>query len=314
MIHIAIATDDTYVPWAATLMRSVMDHQDDVAFHVLGETSPGVVGRLRTWVEEAGASFHAYDVEQLVEGLPAFDRFSRIVWSRFFLPRLLPGVDRILYLDADTFVVAPLDELWETDLGSCVLGAVANVLEPEMFGHARELGVDPHRFLNSGVLLMDLEKLRAEDPVDRLRSFLERTDVNIVWPDQDALNVLYEGRWLPLHARWNAMYSLWIWRAWAAGVFGADVVDEATRSPAVVHFEGPTLAKPWHRLNTHPLRDAYLATVRRTPWPNPRVEGTAADRLTSLLPERMWFDVFVRRQRLAYVASRLARRVAKGWK
>src|SRR5207253_2718503 len=79
----------------------------------------------------------------------------------------------------------------------------------------------------------------------------------LVWPDQDACNVALEGRWLALHPRWNAQNSLWTWGDLARGVFGVDVVEEATTAPAILHFEGPSLSKPWHALCRHPWRDEY---------------------------------------------------------
>jgi hypothetical protein len=43
-------------------------------------------------------------------------------------------------------------------------------------------------------------------------------------------------------------------------------VDEAVRSPAIRHFEGPSVAKPWHYLCPTPHRDVYLETLAQTPW------------------------------------------------
>ena len=44
----------------------------------------------------------------------------------------------------------------------------------------------------------------------------------------------------------------------ADDVFGAAAVAEARRSPALVHFEGFKIDKPWHYLSKHPYRKAYL--------------------------------------------------------
>src|SRR3712207_7725637 len=44
-----------------------------------------------------------------------------------------------------------------------------------------------------------------------------------------------------------------------ADVFGAEAVAAAQATPAIRHFEGPGVAKPWHYLFEFPHRDVYLA-------------------------------------------------------
>ena len=48
--------------------------------------------------------------------------------TRSSCPRLLPEVDRVLYVDVDAIVVDSLDELFEIDWGGNYVGAVTNVL------------------------------------------------------------------------------------------------------------------------------------------------------------------------------------------
>ena len=97
---------------------------------------------------------------------------------------------------------------------------------------------------------------------------------------------MFSHRWHPLHPRWNAQYTLWDTPETAIEVLGAAAVEEARLAPAILHFEGPTLCKPWHALNAHPWRRAWLSTLQRTPWAGTPVEdrgpATAALRL---LPE-----------------------------
>src|SRR5688500_18132312 len=115
-------------------------------------------------VEAAGAVLHLHEIAPTtVDHLPALDRFGTIVWLRFLLPELLPDLERVLYLDADTLAVAPLEPLFALGLDGCPIGAVANVVDEGLWPHVRGLGIDdPTQFFNSGVLLMDLAALRAE--------------------------------------------------------------------------------------------------------------------------------------------------------
>jgi lipopolysaccharide biosynthesis glycosyltransferase len=99
------------------------------------------------------------------------------------------------------------------------------------------------------------------------------------------------------------MNSLWNWTDWAREVFGAEQVHEATTRPVVLHFEGPSVNKPWHYLSFHPWRHDYRKTLARTPWADTPIEGrTTAARFISLLPKK-W------RHRAYFELGRLERRL-----
>jgi hypothetical protein len=63
------------------------------------------------------------------------------------------------------------------------------------------------------------------------------------------------------------MNNVHLRRERAEELFGPDAVREAIERPAIRHYEGPSVAKPWHRRSTVPDREAYFGFRRRTPWP-----------------------------------------------
>ncbi len=219
-----------------------------------------------------------------------------MVWLRFLLPELLPDHDRVTYLDADTFVADDLWSLATADLDGAPVGAVANVVPAPDWPRLAGLGFsDPADVLNSGVLVMDLARMRAEDTWGQIGDTVAAFADQIAWPDQDALNLVCAGRWTRLHPRFNAQNSVFAWPEQAQGVFGASAVAEAVADPAVVHFEGPLLCKPWHALSTHPWRDRYRATLARTPWAGtPLDDDTRSVRLVGRLPERWHLPAYRR--------------------
>src|SRR5439155_5773186 len=173
--------------------------------------------------------------------------------------------------------------------------------------HVAALGIDNGRFFNGGVLLLNPGLMREEPSAARLIRFATERSGLLAWGEQDAMNVVFARRWRSLHPRWNAQNSLWVWSDWAKEVFGAEVLHEATTDPAILHFEGPTLNKPWHYLCEHPWRDVYRDTLARTPWAGTRLEDrTAGTRLIQLLPRRARVPAFVRLQR--FRAARSLRR------
>jgi len=303
--HIAFAINSGYAPWAAVSIRSLLDHHDPaaLAFHFLNDG--GLAAReerlLVDMANDAGAAIAVHRIDpDRVSALPAIDRFGTVVWLRFLLPEVLPDLERVLYLDADTFAATAVDDLWNAPLGDAPIAAGPNVVDPGLHPHVRELGLEPSHFLNSGVLLMNLAVMRAERSSDALFAYARERGDALRWPDQDTLNVVFAGRWHRLHARWNAQNSMWFWRQWAEDVIGETELREATSAPGIVHFEGPLVVKPWHALCSHPWRDAYRRAWARTPWRDvPIVDDTMAVRMLARLP----FDL---RHRL-YARLRAAR-------
>lgn len=290
-LHVAFVTDHSYVPWCATAVQSCLDAHGDgeVAVHVVhdGSVDDDDVAMLRGLSAAGDVEVHAVD-GSVVSDLPEVDRFGRVVWLRFVLDRVVPeSADRVLYLDADTFVVDDLTELATIDLAGRGVAAVPNVMAPADEARLRALDLtDADAFFNSGVLLFDLVAVRSDPLLPRARRVLERFGDQIRWPDQDVLNIVYAGDWLPLHPRFNVMNSFYDWHRAADAVLGADRRREALEDPAVVHFEGPTACKPWHVLSTHEFRDRYRSVLARTPWAGARLDGDdRATRIISRLPQ-----------------------------
>jgi lipopolysaccharide biosynthesis glycosyltransferase len=303
-MHVACAADANYIPHAAAMLHSLLVHQPrgTVCVHFLHDAGlpPAFQAPLADMLRSGGAEihFHPIDLPQ-VDGLPAMGRISRVMWYRVFLPELLPDVDRVLYLDCDVLVRAPLQPLWEIELDEQMLGAVRNVFEAGHEGRARALGLaGPAEYFNSGVLLLNLGCWRREDCSNRVLSYARAHADRLAWPDQDALNVMAAGRWLALHPRWNCQNSFYFYPQ-ARAVFGTAALREALADPAIVHFEGGSLAKPWHYLCKHPLRHAYFEHRRHTPWPQVELEGRGGlNRLLRPLPWRLLMPVLRLRQRL----------------
>ena len=66
-----------------------------------------------------------------------------------------------------------------------------------------------------------------------------------------------------------------------------DLVEEARRSPAIRHFEGPAENKPWHLLCEQPGREHYMHHRAATPWPKVRRAGLTPRNLLRLARRRL---------------------------
>lgn len=275
MIEIACAADDSYVPHCGAMLHSLLANNPSEVFriHFLHDQAfaKSNQDRLIRLAEKFGAKVNLVTISHDLIGKFPSKKFHISCWYRVLLPALLPDVAKVLYLDADMVILDDIGPLWKTDLGGNIMGAVVNPLYPFMPDRATEqLGLrDRHEYLNSGVLLMDLGLMRSESVSEKVLEYARSNPENI-WPEQDALSVVCQGRWLSLHPRWNAQTTLYDLDS-AQLPFPAAITEEARKNPAIVHFIGPL--KPWHYLCRHPIRAKYDLHRRQSPWPNYELEG-----------------------------------------
>jgi lipopolysaccharide biosynthesis glycosyltransferase len=301
VVHVATGTNNSYLHWCATTILSAIRSTPEqrLVAHVIVDRDVGMAdrGRLSRMALAAGGvvEFLELDEDRLSDlPGPVRNHGGAISCARFLLPDQLPSVDRLVYLDADTLTAGSLAPLAAAPLDGSGLGAVTNVVEPRMRWHLERLGLADRPYLNSGVLVMDLDWMRRHDSPRLLLDCLRDNSEQLLWVDQDALNLVFGDGWARLHPRWNAQNSLWRWPELAAQVYGEDASREALQAPSVLHFEGPSIAKPWHYLCTHPYAAAYRDVAGRTPWGPVRLsDRTPATALIARMPPSWRLPAYV---------------------
>lgn len=303
-LHIACAADGKYLPHCAATLASVFawNAPEKVTVHFMHSPGMNAAARdqFRDWIRSQGAEPNFLAIpDEAVSDLPRIPTIPQIMWYRVLLPRLLPQLDRILYIDADIVAMSSLRPLWETSLEGQWLAAVDNVMEPHVRGYPRELGLSRENdYFNSGVLLFNLEQMRADDCTARILEFARNPGRKLAWPDQDALNIVMANRRVPLHPRWNCQNTLFFC-SHGEHTFGKAVVQEAIHQPGLLHFEGYDLTKPWNYMCTHPHRDLYWKYRKKTPWPKKNPEGVTLSHIVIRpLPVAWWPLAFRIRNRL----------------
>lgn len=138
--------------------------------------------------------------EDLLQNAPVSDRYPTDMYYRLFAARYLPQqLERILYLDPDLVVLHSLRSLYQIDFDGKLFAAASHI-ESRTFRelNRRRLHLSEHaKYLNSGVMMMNLALLRKESP-QTIIDYIQSHKATLLLPDQDVLNALYADRTVPL--------------------------------------------------------------------------------------------------------------------
>lgn len=170
------------------------------------------------------------------------------VLFRLALTEILPAsIDRVMYLDADTLVRQPLDEVFQIDLGASGLGAV-----PESHPAVERLGLPREAaYLNSGVLAIDLKTWRENQSGQAMLERVMQQPDRWVYPDQDILAVQFAEGWTRLPPEFNVTHRFFS---------GPTSLPLPTAEPHVIHFSGQG-GKPWQTHRHHPYADEFWSVA-----------------------------------------------------
>ena len=286
-MNVVYASNDNYARHLAVSLYSLLDHNRDIGdihIYVLSmNLSPEAKEGLKKVTDGFGRKLTVIELGNLKE------RFSYEVdtggsdlsiMARLFIKDVLPEkVSRVLYLDCDTVVLSSLRKLWETDLGTAILGAV---MEPTIYPAVKEeIGLFPSDpYYNSGVLLIDMDRWREEDAQKQLLDFYRFMGGKLFAGDQDTINGALKGKIKPLFPRYNFFtnyryyrYSHLIRLSPVYGEIGENGFREAKRHPAVLLFMGDE--RPWKEGNLNHYRKAYEYYLSLTPWAGaPKEKGS----------------------------------------
>ncbi|MDO5415899.1 MAG: glycosyltransferase family 8 protein [Lachnospiraceae bacterium] len=197
--------------------------------------------------------------------------FDISAMGRLFVGTVLPeDVERVLYLDCDTVVLASLRKLWDMELSGRLLGAV---MEPTIYRQVKEsIGLEEKdAYYNSGVLLIDVKRWRETEAERRLVEFYGQLGGKTFACDQDTLNGALKGQIKALSPRYNFFtnyryfhYRDLVKQSPAYRAVPKAVFQRAKRHPAVLHYAGDE--RPWKEGNLCHYRLAYEQYLEMTPW------------------------------------------------
>lgn len=248
-LNISMAFDEKYVPYAYTTILSIFENNtgSEVFLYVLqrelSEDSKRHISELACKYCNQ-VIFLTIDPEKCSDKLPTSGWWPVEVYFRLFLPELLPDdVDRILYIDGDMIINHSLMELYSTDLeGYDLAGCYDKALEKaslEVFLENRHSDLEElytkKEYINSGMLLMNIKRLRENYSFSSYIDALNELDFKVHAPDQDLINYVHREniKYLdPLQYNYPG-YMVY---------YDLDGYEDAKNKVTIIHYIG---TKPW---------------------------------------------------------------------
>lgn len=281
-INILYALSDkngTYSKLAGTSICSLLENTAaNVVIHIFhdgsikGENRKNFEGMVKNYRQEI-RFYNARELlpeiwQQAEEIFPRAvkdERYTEAALYRLLAPQLLDyEIKKLIYLDADTIINLDILELWQEQIGDGGLAAVRELSMTERYGEGfvTEDNAVQGRFVravdyfNSGVLLLDLERLRRMGILllEGLK-FLALHPEESKYHDQSILNYIFASNLTPLASKFNISME-----------WDKEYVENRTcLEPGIYHYLGFNLG-----LDKNDLRDVlYYKYFLKTPWCTP---------------------------------------------
>ncbi|HEM6238041.1 TPA: glycosyltransferase [Streptococcus suis] len=235
-INISFCINDKhchYVFFTISMIKKYTTNLDIFVLHT--DLSDKSKDRLKT-LETESVNIHFVTIDRdLFSNLPlTLDGITIETYYRYLLPEILVDCDKVIYLDSDLLIRCDVKELWDIDVSQHYLAGVNEIDIINRFpDHKLKLGFDlDELFINVGVLICNLQKMRQDKITHHLFTETERLKDIILFQDQDVINVALKGKIADLPLAYN--YTV---EAMEKDLLSLDEIK-------VIHYNSQ-IAKPW---------------------------------------------------------------------
>lgn len=251
-INVCLSCDDRYAKYAGVVITSILknaDKNENLHIYILdGGISQENKCKMQslTKISTSKITFVEIDENMFSEfkGITTHAYISLPAYYRLKMPSLLPNIDRIIYFDCDVVVETSLKELYNVEMGNCVIAGVLDIKK-------KMQKINP-TYTNSGILVMDLKNMREQDLESKFFEYTKAHYNEIVCGDQEIINQVCKGEIKIVPSKWNVQISNFSNRS------------DYTRNPNIIHYIGKN--KPWQYASFSYRKDLYYKYLQMSAW------------------------------------------------
>lgn len=262
IIPIFFTIDDKFAPFLSVAIKSMLDNANPDNFyniHVIhNDLTKENMAKLESLQTKNSKIIFSEMVNKLeciedrVENKLRTDTFTLSIFFRIFIPEMFPEYDKALYIDADTCIVKDISELYNIDLEGNLIGACIDKsivgLKPIEEYFTKGVGVDYRNYVNSGILLLNMQELRKRKMADYFLYLFNKYHFENVDPDQSYINAMCKGSIKFIDNIWDVMPTS-----------NGSLVE----NPGIIHYN--LFLKPWHYSGIM-YEDYFWQYAKKTPY------------------------------------------------
>ena len=256
VINVAFSVNESYLPYCSVALTSICQHQtlrEEIDFYILHNGSISDAVR-HDFLEKTPCLKGPKRRVEFVEMQDRLQISKRVVttahiteetYFRLYLHELFPDLDKVLYLDADIVARRNIKELFDCEISDWCIAGVEDV---KSYAFMKKLNLPlTEKYVNGGVILMNLAKIRKINATDRIEEILNSPiRKKITAGDQDLMALLFQNQIVYLPLKWNMLIQTEEMLRSRCGIInGIDLkkILAARSNPGILHYIGPN--KPW---------------------------------------------------------------------
>ena len=197
IVNVVYATDYNYLRYTIVSMYSMLTNlSKDYSCNIYILVPKDMPDKTESVIKESLSSFSNYTIEIIRMGSEfdsatiSIQHITTPTYYRLLLPDILKTEKKCIYIDGDTIVCGDISELYSIDLEGNYIGGVKSIgfskKEKETRKRLSISGEATFVYVNAGVLLIDLEKMRMDDLCTKM---MELIPEHFAVQDQDIINM-----------------------------------------------------------------------------------------------------------------------------
>ena len=178
-IHIALTIDNKYIYPLLVFLTSLFDSRANTTFYIIHimtskNLRPEYFTKINSLMEKQGKNISNvtyYNMGDDFKGAITGTHISTAAYYRIALPSLLPYVDKIIYTDTDVLNFCDLSEMYSLEFKDKMyfMGTLDQI---GLLNELKSLGIITKKYMNSGILLMNLKGMRKDGIEQKIRKYI----------------------------------------------------------------------------------------------------------------------------------------------
>ena len=266
--NILYTTNKYYFYHMLTSIYSLLENNKEcnITIHIIEDNISAYQRNLleNIYLKYSNIKINIYPIKLIQKFIDKYNipkwRGTDIANARLFAREIIDNVNKILYIDSDTIIKNSLTELFNNECNN----PISAVKEINIPSHMKNL---INEYYNSGVILFDYKLWDKENYTKRLYDGVKNLDIQLIFPDQDLMNIIFYKEIATLSPDYNIFpfiydilkypYLAKLYFNKIENYYSYDEVVNSLKNPHIFHLLGYLYARPWFENKIHPFNKFY---------------------------------------------------------